>query len=56
MGDDPGTSVVDSWGRAHDHENLFVVGAPTHVSGGCNNGTLTFSALSLRAAEEIGRG
>ncbi len=55
MGDDPGSSVVDSWGRTHDHENLFVVGAPTLVSGGCNNGTLTFSALSLRAAEEIGR-
>ncbi|MDH5589382.1 MAG: GMC oxidoreductase, partial [Gemmatimonadota bacterium] len=55
MGDDPGDSVVDSWGRAHDHENLFVVGAPTLVSGGCNNGTLTFSALSLRSAEEIGR-
>lgn len=55
MGDDPGNSVVDSWGRAHDHENLFVVGAPTNVSGGCNNGTLTFSALSLRSAEEVGR-
>jgi len=55
MGSDPGTSVVDSWGRTHDHENLFVVGAPTLVSGGCNNGTLTFAALSLRAAEEIGR-
>ena len=55
MGDDPGTSVVDSWGRTHDHENLFVVGAPTLVSGGCNNGTMTFSALSLRAAEEIGK-
>jgi len=55
MGSDPGTSVVDSWGRTHDHENLFVVGAPTLVSTGCNNGTLTFSALSLRASEEIGR-
>ncbi|MDA0313164.1 MAG: GMC family oxidoreductase [Gemmatimonadetes bacterium] len=55
MGDDPGDSVVDSWGRAHDHENLFVVGAPTLVSAGCNNGTLTFSALSLRSAEEIGK-
>ena len=56
MGNDPGDSVVDSWGRSHDHENLFVVGAPTLVSAGCNNGTLTFSALSLRSAEEIGRG
>ena len=55
MGTDPGTSVVDSWGRSHDHENLFVVGAPTLVSGGCNNGTLTFSALSLRSASEIAR-
>ncbi len=55
MGDDPATSVVDSWGRTHDHENLFVVGAPTLVTGGCGNGTLTFAALSLRSASEIGR-
>ncbi len=56
MGDDPATSVVDPRGRTHDHENLFVVGAPTIVSSGCANGTLTFCALSLMAAEEIGRG
>jgi quinoprotein glucose dehydrogenase len=53
MGSDPATSVVDSWGRAHDHENLFVVGAPTSVSGSCANATLTFCALSLRSAHEI---
>ncbi len=29
MGADPATSVCDSHGRTHDHENLFVVGAPT---------------------------
>ncbi|MCG8467673.1 MAG: GMC family oxidoreductase [Gemmatimonadetes bacterium] len=56
MGDDPSTSVTDSYGRTHDHENLFVIGAPTLVSGGCANGTPTFSALSLRSAEEIARG
>jgi quinoprotein glucose dehydrogenase len=56
MGNDPGTSVVDSWGRSHDHENLFVVGAPTSVSGGCANATLTFCALSLRSAHEIAKG
>ena len=56
MGDDPATSVVDRWGRAHDHENLFVTGAPTIVSSGCANGTLTFCALSLMTAEEIGNG
>ena len=55
MGNDPETSVVDSWGRAHDHENLFIVGAPTCVSGSCANATLTFCALSLRSANEIGR-
>jgi quinoprotein glucose dehydrogenase len=55
MGDDAATSVVDGYGRAHDHENLFVVGAPTSVSGGCANGTLTFLAVSLRQASMIGR-
>ena len=55
MGDDSAGSVTDSWGRTHDHENLFVVGAPTCVSGGCANGTLTFCALSLRSAAEIGK-
>ena len=55
MGDDGATSVVDSYGRAHDHENLFVVGAPTSVSGGCANGTLTFLAVALRQATAIGR-
>ena len=50
MGTDPATSVVDSFGRTHDHENLWVVGTPTLVSSGCNNGTLTFSALALRSA------
>jgi quinoprotein glucose dehydrogenase len=55
MGRDPSTSVTDSWGRTHDHPNLFVVGAPTCVSMSCANGTLTFCALSLRAAQEIGK-
>lgn len=55
MGSDPATSVVDSHGRSHDHENLFVVGAPTSVSGGCANGTLTFIAVALRQAAEIGK-
>jgi quinoprotein glucose dehydrogenase len=56
MGDDPATSVTDSWGRTHDHENVFVIGAPACVSAGCANGTLTFVALSLRSALECGRG
>jgi quinoprotein glucose dehydrogenase len=53
MGDDPATSVVDSHGRSHDHENLWIVGAPTCVSGGCANATLTFCALALRSAAKL---
>lgn len=54
MGADPQTSVVDPFGRSHDHDNLWVVGTPTPVSSGCNNGTLTFSALALRSAAALG--
>jgi quinoprotein glucose dehydrogenase len=56
MGADPATSVVDSHGRTHDHENLVVVGSPTLPTGGCTNGTLTLVALALRSADEIARG
>ncbi len=55
MGTDPATSVTDSFGRTHDHENLFAVGAPTVPTGGCTNGTLTFVALTLRSATEIAK-
>ncbi len=53
MGTDPATSVCNSFGRTHDHENLFVVGSPTLPNAGCTNGTLTFVALTLRSAEHI---
>ena len=55
MGADRSTSVTDSYGRTHDHENLFVVGSPTLPTGGCTNGTLTFVALALRSVEQIVR-
>jgi quinoprotein glucose dehydrogenase len=53
MGADPATSVCDSDGCTHDHENLFVVGSPTLPTGGCTNATLTFVALTLRSASRI---
>jgi quinoprotein glucose dehydrogenase len=56
MGDDPSSSVCDSFGQTHDHPNLFVVGSPTLPTAGCTNGTLTFVALTLRSAERIARG
>ena len=56
MGNDPATSVCDSYGRTHDHPNLFVVGAPTLPTGGCTNGTITFAGLTLRSAEQVAEG
>jgi glucose dehydrogenase len=55
MGTNPATSVTDSYGRTHDHDNLFVVGSPTLPTGGCTNSTLTFVALALRSVDEIVR-
>ncbi len=55
MGNDPATSVVNGWGQAHDHDNLWVAGAPAQVSAGCCNGTLTFVAVGLRTAAAIAR-
>jgi hypothetical protein len=55
MGADPTTSVCDGEGRTHDHENLFVVGAPTLPTGGCTNATLTFVALTLRSAPAVAK-
>lgn len=55
MGTSATNGVVDSFGRTFEHENLFIVGAPTMVSGSCANGTLTFCALALRSSSEIGK-
>ncbi len=55
MGNDPSQSVCDSFGRTHDHRNLFVVGAPTLPTGGCTNATITFVGLTLRSADHIAR-
>ncbi|HYU80001.1 MAG TPA: GMC family oxidoreductase [Vicinamibacterales bacterium] len=53
MGTRAGDSVCDSFGRTHDHENLFVVGSPTLPTAGCTNGTLTFAAVTLRSARAV---
>lgn len=55
MGTDPATSVTDSFGRTHDHRNLFVVGAATLPTGGCTNATITFAGLTLRSADHIAK-
>ena len=53
MGTDPSQSVCDSYGRTHDHPNLFLAGAPTLPTGGCTNATITFVALTLRSTDHI---
>ncbi len=53
MGDDPGTSVCDRWGRAHDVDNLFIVDGSLFVTAGGVNPTSTICALALRTADHI---
>jgi choline dehydrogenase-like flavoprotein len=55
MGKDPKDSVVDGWGRCHDHENLFIAGASVFATGATANPTLTLAAITLRTAKEIHR-
>ena len=53
MGNDPKTSVVDKFHKAHDVPNLFIVDGSNLVTGGRNHPTLTIQALAFRAAEQI---
>jgi choline dehydrogenase-like flavoprotein len=50
MGRDPRTSVFNGWGQAHDIPNLFCSDGATMPSGACQNPSLTYMALSARAA------
>jgi choline dehydrogenase-like flavoprotein len=54
MGNDPKTSVTDSFGRVHGHENLFVADASLHVTNGGFNPVLTIMALAFRVSRRIG--
>ena len=53
MGDDPATSVVDRYQRAHDVENLFIVDGSVFVTSSGVNPTCTIVALAERAAEHL---
>lgn len=55
MGDEPATSVVNRWGRAHDVPNLWIMGSSVFVSSATANPTLTVAALTLRSAQAIHR-
>ena len=53
MGTDSKTSVVDSYGRSHDHRNLFIMGAGAFPTSSTANPTLTIVALALRMIPEL---
>ena len=55
MGDDPQTSVVDRFHRAHDVPNLFMCDGSSLVTSGRGQPTMTIQALAFRAGEHIGR-
>ena len=51
MGADPRTSVLNSWSQAHDATNLYVTDGAQMASVSCVNPSLTFMALTARAAD-----
>jgi choline dehydrogenase-like flavoprotein len=53
MGNDPGRSVVNAWGRSHDVRNLFIVDGSIFVTSGGVNPTCTIQALALYIADSI---
>ncbi|GAB7007852.1 GMC family oxidoreductase [Nocardioides sp. AN3] len=52
-GTDPATSVVDSFGRAHDVPNLFVLDGSVFVTSSSVNPTPTIVAFAARAVEHL---
>ncbi|MFT4037886.1 MAG: GMC family oxidoreductase [Thermomicrobiales bacterium] len=55
MGDDPGDSVVNSYGQSHEVPNLFAIGGGTFPTLAAYNPTATLQALAYRTAEYITR-
>lgn len=51
MGRDPKTSVLNNWNQMHDVPNVFVTDGSCMTSIGCQNPSLTFMALTARAAD-----
>jgi choline dehydrogenase-like flavoprotein len=48
MGQDPGTSVCDAWGRVHDVPNVVVADSSVFPTGAGYGPTLTLVALAIR--------
>jgi choline dehydrogenase-like flavoprotein len=50
MGRDPKTSVLNGFNQTHEVANLFVTDGAAMTSSGCQNPSLTYMAMSARAA------
>jgi len=50
MGNDPTTSVLNEWNQVWDAQNVFVTDGACMVSSACQNPSLTYMALTARAA------
>lgn len=50
MGRDPNTSVLNKWNQVHSVQNVFVTDGACMTSAACQNPSLTYMALTARAA------
>ena len=51
MGKDPKTSVLNKWNQVHAVKNVFVTDGACMTSAACQNPSLTYMALTARAAD-----
>lgn len=51
MGNDPKTSVLNKWNQVHESPNVFVTDGACMTSAACQNPSLTYMALTARAAD-----
>jgi choline dehydrogenase-like flavoprotein len=51
MGNDPSESVLNKFNQCHDVDNVFATDGSAFASIACQNPSLTFMALTARAAD-----
>lgn len=51
MGKDPRTSVLNEWNQVHTAKNIFVTDGACMTSSACQNPSLTYMAITARAAD-----
>jgi len=49
MGNDPKTSVLNPYNQMHDVKNVFITDGSCMTSSACQNPSLTYMALTVRA-------